>query len=109
MNQYDPSTNKFSFDAGSSEIITIRKANVGTLTLPTVELYKQGNETAITSTYLSGSASVSQDGNTVTIVSPTFLNTLPSGTYKIRWLGTLNTLVQVIHTARLEVIKKSAI
>lgn len=110
MNDYNPGSNTFTWEAGSSEILVIRKANVGTVTSPTIEIYKQGNENNLASTLLSSAnATVSQDGDTVTITSATFLNTIPSGVYKIRWLGTLNSVVQVIHAARADVIKKSAI
>jgi len=109
MNDYDSRTNTFSWDAGSVEILQIRKANVGTVTSPSIELYKINNESNQAGTYISGSASVSQNGDTVTITSGQFLSTLPSGTYKIRWLGTLNGVVQVIHVARLTVVKKSSI
>lgn len=110
MNDYDPGTNTFSWQAGSVEILQIRKANVGTVTSPTIEIYKQGNENNLASTLLSSAnATVSQDGDTVTITSANFLSTIPSGIYKIRWMGTLNGQVQCIHAARAEVIKKSAI
>jgi hypothetical protein len=109
MIQYDPGTKTVTWEAGSEEIFQVRKVNVGTVTTPTVELYKVNNETAITSTYTSGSASVSNDGTTVILTTPKFLSTLPSGTYKLLFKGVVNSLTTVIDSLRIVVRKKSAI
>ena len=108
MIQYDPGTKTVTWEAGSEETFQCRKVSVGTVTSPTVELYKLNNETAITSTYTSGSASVTNDGTTIIFTTPKFLSTLPSGTYKLLLKGTLNSLSTVIDTLRIVVRKKSA-
>lgn len=109
MIQWDPGTKTITWDAGSEECFQFRKVAVGTTTLPTVELYKVNNETAITSTYTSGPATVTNDGTTIIFTTPKFLNTLPSGTYKLLLKGTINSLSTVIDTVRIVVRKKSAI
>lgn len=109
MIQYDPGTKTVTWDAGSEEVFQVRKVNVGTVTTPSAELYKVNNETQITSTYTSGSASVTNDGTTMIFVTPKFLSTLPSGTYKFLMKGVVNNLTTVIDSLRIVVRKKSAI
>lgn len=109
MIQYDPGTKTVMWDAGSEEVFQCRKVSVGTVTSPTVALFKVNNETAITGTYTSGSASVTNDGTTIISTTPKFLSTLPSGTYKLQLNGTLNSLATVIDTLRIVVRKKSSI
>jgi len=109
MIAYDPGTKTVTWDAGSEEIFQVRKVSVGTVTSPTVSLFKLNNETEITSTYTSGSATVTMDGTTLILTTPKFLNTLPSGTYKLQIKGTLNALATVIDTLRVIVRKKSVI
>jgi hypothetical protein len=109
MIHWDPGTKTVTWDAGSEEVFQVRKVSVGTVTSPTVELYKVNNETAITATYTSGSASVSNDGTTIIFITPKFLSTLPSGTYKLLLKGTVNSLSTVIDSLRIVVRKKSSI
>src|SRR5688572_14296499 len=109
MIQYDPGTKTVMWDAGSEETFQVRKVSVGTVTTPTVALFKLNNESAITGTYTTGSAAVSNDGTTVIFQTPKFLSTLPSGTYKLQLKGTINSLVTVIDTLRIIVRKKSVI
>lgn len=109
MIQYDPGTKTVSWDAGSEEVFQVRKVNVGTVATPIVALFKLNNESPITSTYTSGSADVTNDGTTMIFKTPKFLNTLPSGTYKLQIKGTINSLATVIDTLRIIVRKKSVI
>lgn len=109
MIQYDPGTKTVSWEAGSEEVFQVRKVNVGTVSSPSIALFKVNNETAITSNYTSGSATVSNDGTTMIFTTPKFLNTLPSGAYKLQIKGTVNSLATVIDTLRIVVRKKSSL
>ncbi len=109
MIHWDPGTQTVVWDASGEEAFQFRKVNVGVVTSPSVELYKLNNETAITSTYTSGSAQVSNDGTTMFFTTPKFLATLPSGKYKLLLKGTVNSHATVLHAVRVVVRKKSAI
>ena len=106
MLDYDKGTNCLTWNVGEEQKITFRKLNVGTVTTPSVQLYKTST-TAVTSTYTSGSASVTMDGTTVVFETPKFLNTLPAGQYKLHLVGTVDSLIKDIYTLNLTVLKRN--
>lgn len=104
MINYDPGTNTLTWNTGEEVAPVFRKLNVGTVSSPTVQLYKGNGD--VTSTYTSGSASVTNDGTTVVFTCPKFLNTLPPNTYKLHLKGTVDSLAKDIHTLTLIVLKR---
>lgn len=104
MINYDPGTNALSWNTGEEIVAVFEKLNIGTVTSPTVQLYK--GSTDVTSTYTSGSASVTNDGTTMIFTTPKFLNTLPPNTYKLHLKGTVDSLVKDLHTMTLVVLKR---
>lgn len=107
MLSYDKGTNTLTWNTGEEIIFAVRKQNVGTVTAPSVDLYKTST-TTITGTYTSGGASVVMDGTTMVFTTPKFLNTLPPGQYKLHLKGTVDSLVKDLHTFNLVVLKRNA-
>lgn len=101
---YDPGTNTLTWNYGEEVKPVFRKLNVGTVTTPTVQLYKGNSD--LTSTYTSGSADVTNDGTTIVFTCPKFLSTLPPGMYKLHLKGTVNSLAKDIHTLWVQVLKR---
>lgn len=106
MIAYDPGTNTIVWNVGEEVKIQFRKLNVGTVTSPGIDLYKTST-TPVTSTYTSGSASVTNDGTTVVFETPKFLNTLPAGNYKLHLKGTVDSLAKDIHTMNVVILKRN--
>lgn len=106
MIAYDPGTNTLTWNNGEEVVPAFRKVGVGTVTSPSVQLYK--GSTDITSSYTSGSASVSNDGTTVIFTCPKFTNSLPPNVYKLHLKGTVDSLAKDIHTFTLIVLKRGA-
>ena len=104
MLQYDPGTNTLTWNSGEEVVAVFRKLNVGTVTSPTVQLYK--GSTDVTGTYMSGSASVSNDGTTMVFTTSKFLSTLPPNTYKLHLKGTVDSLSKDLHTMTVVVLKR---
>lgn len=106
MIQYDQGTNTLTWNSGEEVTLVFRKLNVGTVTSPSVQLYKTST-TAVTATYTSGSASVTNDGTTVVFTTPKFLNTMPVGEYKLHLVGTVDSMIKDIHTMRVIILKRN--
>jgi hypothetical protein len=104
MIDFDPGTNTLTWNSGEEVVAVFQKLNIGTVTSPTVQLYKGSQD--VTSTYTSGSASVSNDGTTMIFTTPKFLNTLPPNTYKLHLKGTVDSLIKDLHTMSLIVLKR---
>ena len=104
MINYDPGTNTLTWNNGEEVVAVFRKLNVGTVTGPSIQLYKGSSD--VTSTYTTGSASVSHDGTTVIFTTPKFVNTLPPNVYKLHIMGTVDSLAKDIHTMTVIVLKR---
>ena len=104
MLQYDPGTNTLTWNNGEEVVAVFRKLNVGTVTSPTVQLYKGSSD--VTALHTTGSASVSNDGTTMIFTTPKFLDTLPPNTYKLHLKGTVDSLAKDLHTMTLVVLKR---
>lgn len=102
--QYDPGTNTVTWNSGEEVVLVFRKLNVGTVSAPSVQLYKGSSD--VTSTYLSGAASVSNDGSTMVFTTSKFLSTLPPNTYKLHLKGTVDSLSKDLHTLNVVVLKR---
>lgn len=106
MLSYDKGTNTLTWNTGEEIIFVVRKQNVGTVTVPGVDLYKSST-TAITGTYTSGSAAVAMDGTTMVFTTPKFLNTLPNGRYRLHLKGTVDGLAKDLHSFDVVVLKRN--
>lgn len=105
MINYDKGTNTLTWNTGEEVAPVFRKLNVGTVTSPTIQLYKGNSD--VTSTYCaSTSGTVTNDGTTVVFTCPKFLNTLPPNTYKLHLKGTVDSLAKDIHTMTVIVLKR---
>ena len=105
MLNYDPGTNTLTFNTGEEVVAVFREFNVGTVTSPTVQLYKGSSD--VTATYCSStSATCTNDGSTMLFTTPKFLNTLPPGVYKLHLRGTVDGLVKDLWTFNLTVLKR---
>lgn len=104
MIAYDPGTNTLTWNNGEEVVAVFRKLNVGTVSSPSVQLYKGSSD--VTSTYTSGSASVSNDGTTMIFTTPKFLSALPPNTYKLHLKGTVDSLSKDLHTLTVIVLKR---
>lgn len=104
MVSYDPGTNTLTFNTGEEVVLVFEKLNVGVVSSPSVQLYK--GSTDITSTYTSGSASVTNDGTTMIFTTPKFTNSLPPNRYRLHIKGTVDSLVKDLHSFDLVVLKR---
>lgn len=106
MVDYDRGTNTLTWNYGEEVVIVFKKLNVGTVSSPTVQLYKGSSD--VTATYATGSASVTNDGTTVFFTTAKFINTMPPNTYKLHLKGTVDSLGKDIHTMTAIVLKRGA-
>ena len=105
MYQWDPGTKTLTWNQGEEVVIPFRKLNVGTVTVPTVQLFKGSSD--VTSLYCETSvANVTNDGTTIIFTTPKFLNTMPPQRYKLHLRGTVDGLSKDIDTLIVEVLKR---